>query len=74
MPIVVDPSHGTGKIRLIPALSRAAIAAGADGIMVEVHPNPDVALSDADQALRVDDFISLMKDIEPIVKAVGRTL
>lgn len=74
LPIIVDPSHGTGKPALIPPMARAAIAAGADGIMVEVHPNPDVALSDADQALTLEDFTNLMKEITPIVTAMGRSL
>lgn len=74
LPIIVDPSHGTGKPALIPPMARAAIAAGADGIMVEVHPNPDVALSDADQALTLEDFKNLMKEITPIVTAMGRNI
>lgn len=74
LPIVVDPSHGTGKVPLIAPMARAAIAAGADGIMVEVHPNPDVALSDADQALSLENFQDLMADITPIVAAMKRTL
>ncbi len=74
LPIIVDPSHGTGKPALIPSMTRAAIAAGADGIMVEVHPTPETALSDADQALTIKDFQNLMKDIAPIVAAVGKNL
>lgn len=74
LPIVVDPSHGTGKPALIPPMARAAIAAGADGIMVEVHPNPDAALCDADQALTLEDFKNLMGQIQPIVTAMGRKL
>ena len=74
LPIVVDPSHGTGKPKLIPAMTRAAIAAGADGIIIEVHPNPAVALSDADQALTPTDFEKLMTQVRPIVNAVGRKL
>lgn len=74
LPIIVDPSHGTGKINLIAPMSRAAIAAGADGIMVEVHPNPDTALCDADQALTEEKFKHLMDEIRPIVKVVGRTM
>lgn len=74
LPIVVDPSHGTGKPALIPPMARAAVAAGADGIMVEVHPNPDVALSDADQALTLENFEDLMEHIRPIVTAVWRSL
>lgn len=74
LPIIVDPSHGTGKINLIAPMARAAIAAGADGIMVEVHTNPDTALCDADQALNEEKFVNLMDEIKPIVKAVGRTM
>lgn len=74
LPIIVDPSHGTGKPALIPPMARAAIAAGADGIMIEVHPNPDVALSDADQALDLDDFEKLMEEIRPIVTAMNRSI
>ncbi|MBI2638106.1 3-deoxy-7-phosphoheptulonate synthase [Candidatus Peregrinibacteria bacterium] len=74
LPIIVDPSHGTGKPALIPPMARAAIAAGADGIMVEVHPNPDTALCDADQALTLENFKNLMKEITPIVTAMGRNL
>lgn len=74
LPIIVDPSHGTGKISLIAPMARAAVAAGADGIMVEVHPNPDTALSDADQALTIEDFKNLMEQLLPIVAAVGRKL
>ncbi|PJC36920.1 3-deoxy-7-phosphoheptulonate synthase [Candidatus Peregrinibacteria bacterium CG_4_9_14_0_2_um_filter_53_11] len=74
LPIIVDPSHGTGKVQLIPPMAKAAIAAGADGIMVEVHPNPDVALSDADQALDLERFGALMNELGPITHAVNRTL
>lgn len=74
LPIIVDPSHGTGKPNLIPPMARAAIAAGADGIIVEVHPDPSVALSDADQALNLKDFESLMDDVRPIVMAMKRTI
>lgn len=74
LPIIVDPSHGTGKPSLIPPMARAAIAAGADGIMVEVHPNPDVALCDADQALTLEDFQNLMEEMKPIVTAIKKEL
>lgn len=74
LPIIVDPSHGTGKPNLIMPMTRAAIAAGADGIMIEVHPNPAVALSDADQALTPDQFKTLMENIKPIITAMGKTL
>lgn len=74
LPIIVDPSHGTGKPALITPMARAAVAAGADGIMVEVHPNPDTALCDADQALNLDDFVELMDEIRPIAEAMKKKL
>lgn len=74
LPIIVDPSHGTGKPHLIAPMARAAVAAGADGIMVEVHPNPLVARCDSDQALNLADFNSLMKQLVPIAKAIDRTM
>lgn len=74
LPIIVDPSHGTGKPALIPGMARAAIAAGADGVMVEVHPNPAEALCDADQALTLEDFENLMNEMRPIVLAMKREL
>lgn len=73
LPIIVDPSHGTGKPKLIPPMSKAAIACGADGIMIEVHANPSEALSDGAQALTPDQFIKLMKELKPIAKAVGKS-
>lgn len=74
LPIIVDPSHATGKPSLIGPMSKAAIAAGADGIIVEVHPNPEEALSDADQALTPAMFDSIMHELKPIADAVGRAL
>jgi 3-deoxy-7-phosphoheptulonate synthase len=71
LPVFVDPSHAAGRRDLIPALSRAAIAAGADGLMVEVHPHPDEACSDPAQQLTPHQFTALMKDIRPFVKAAG---
>jgi 3-deoxy-7-phosphoheptulonate synthase len=73
-PVVVDPSHGTGMWWMVPALSRAAIAAGADGLIVEVHPDPDAALSDGDQSLRPDKFEAMMAELRPVARAVGRDL
>jgi 3-deoxy-7-phosphoheptulonate synthase len=67
LPIIVDPSHGTGKRSLVPAMARATVAAGADGLMVEVHPNPEKALSDGPQSLRLSQFEQLMKDLRPYV-------
>lgn len=63
LPIIVDPSHGTGRKELILPMSKASLAAGADGIMLEIHPNPCEALSDGDQSLNFDEFNILMKEI-----------
>jgi 3-deoxy-7-phosphoheptulonate synthase len=67
LPVILDPSHATGKRSLIAALSRAAVAVGADGLMVEVHPNPDKAVSDGAQSLTLPQFQAMMKQIEPYV-------
>ena len=74
LPIVVDPSHGTGRREKVLPMSRASIAAGADGIVVEVHHNPAEALSDGPQALTPGMFGELMRQIRPIAAAVGRTM
>jgi 3-deoxy-7-phosphoheptulonate synthase len=74
LPIVGDPSHGTGHRDMVAPMARAAVAAGADGIIVEVHPNADKAASDAAQTLYPDQFEKLMNDLRVIAKAVGRTL
>jgi 3-deoxy-7-phosphoheptulonate synthase len=72
LPIIVDPSHGTGRQDLVLPMSRAAIAAGADGLIVEVHPNPAEAFSDGEQSLTPDKFQELMKEVRGIAAAVGR--
>lgn len=74
LPVVVDPSHGTGKVTLVPAMTKAAIAAGADGIMLEVHPDPIRALSDGPQSLNLGQFAELMRALPPVAQAVGRSL
>jgi len=74
LPIIVDPSHATGKWRLVSPMTKAAIAAGADGLLIEVHPDPKSSLSDGAQTLRLDTFTQLMKEIKPIIQAVGREL
>lgn len=74
LPIIADPSHGTGKWYLVTPMALAAVAAGADGIMVEVHPNPDSALKDGAQSLTFDNFSHLMAQLRPVVEAVGRHL
>jgi len=65
LPVMVDPSHATGKRSLVPALSRAAVAIGADGLLVEVHPQPEKAVSDGAQSLRFDQFAAMMEDLAP---------
>jgi len=74
LPVIVDPSHATGKWDLVPPMALAAVAAGADGIMVEVHPRPEEALSDGPQALLPMTFAKLMDDLGTLASAVGRTL
>jgi 3-deoxy-7-phosphoheptulonate synthase len=74
LPIVGDPSHGTGHREMVAPMARAAVAAGADGILVEVHPNADKAASDAAQTLYPDQFEKLMNELRVIAKAVGRTV
>jgi 3-deoxy-7-phosphoheptulonate synthase len=72
LPVIVDPSHGTGKWKYVPAMARAAVAAGADGIMVEVHPDPANALSDGPQSLTLENFTELMASLRVVAGAVGR--
>jgi len=74
LPVVVDPSHGTGRWNLVAPMALAAVAAGAHGIMVEVHPHPDHALSDGPQSLTLQSFARLMDALRPVAAAVGRTL
>ena len=74
LPIVGDPSHGTGLRDMVAPMARAAVAAGADAILIEVHPNADKAASDAAQTLYLDQFDQLMKDLRLIATAVGRTM
>jgi 3-deoxy-7-phosphoheptulonate synthase len=74
LPVIVDPSHGTGSRSLVPPMAMAAIAAGADGVMVEVHPHPEEALCDGAQSLSPEDFKSFIQDIKPIIEATNRRL
>lgn len=74
LPIIADPAHGTGRWNLVNAVARGALAAGADGLMIEVHPTPAKALKDGGQSLTFDNFADLMHDITPIATAVKRTL
>lgn len=72
LPVIVDPSHATGKHQLVPQMALAAVAAGADGLMIEVHPHPDQAMSDGPQSLTPRKFVRLMEDIRNVARAVGR--
>ncbi|HZJ82423.1 MAG TPA: 3-deoxy-7-phosphoheptulonate synthase [Clostridia bacterium] len=74
LPIIVDPSHATGNWKWVEAAARAAIAAGADGLMVEVHPDPSHASSDGQQSLKPETFASMMETLKPIAKAVNRDI
>jgi len=74
LPVIADPSHGTGIRDMVIPMARAAIAAGADGIMVEVHPDPDTALSDGAQSLHLHQFEGLMREIRLIDEAIGRRI
>jgi 3-deoxy-7-phosphoheptulonate synthase len=74
LPIVADPSHGTGLRDQVPAMARAALAAGADGLIIEVHPNPDQAVSDGAQTLFPDQFEKLVSELHPIAAAIGRSI
>jgi len=72
LPVIVDPSHAAGHYLLVPAIAKAAVAAGADGLIIEVHPNPKEALMDGLQSLTPSDFARLMKELRAIAKSVGR--
>src|SRR5579871_1477260 len=74
LPVIVDPSHGTGSSRYVTAMARAGLAAGADGLIVEVHPCPKEALSDGAQSLTPEQFASLMTELRKIAEAIGRSL
>jgi 3-deoxy-7-phosphoheptulonate synthase len=74
LPIIADPSHGTGRRDFVAPMARAAIAAGADGLLMEIHPDPDRALSDGAQSMRPDQFEELMHQLQAIALAVGRTI
>jgi 3-deoxy-7-phosphoheptulonate synthase len=74
LPIVADPSHGTGRRDKVLPMARAAVAAGADGLLVEVHPDPDHALSDGAQSLKPPQFAEMMEQLRTIAQAVGRSV
>jgi len=72
LPVIVDPCHGTGKWELVTPMARASVAAGADGLLVEVHPEPDRALSDGPQQLTPQNFSLMMQELDAVALAVGR--
>jgi 3-deoxy-7-phosphoheptulonate synthase len=74
LPVVVDPSHGVGKRDLVGPMTKAAVAAGADALIIEVHTNPEEAMSDGDQSLKPDQFEQLMRELKPVAQAVGREI
>ena len=71
LPIVADPSHGTGRWDLVAPMALAAVAAGANGLLIEVHPSPETALKDGPQSLTFENFAKLMKELAPIAEAIG---
>jgi len=74
LPLIVDPSHAAGHYSLVPAIAKASVAAGADGLLIEVHPNPKEALIDGLQSLTPSDFARLMAELGPLAEAVGRCI
>src|SRR3954451_14324317 len=74
LPVIVDPSQGAGRADLVRALCRGAVAVGADGLLIEVHPHPAEALSDGQQQVDFDGFKKLMEEIKPLIAAMGRTI
>jgi len=74
LPVIVDPSNATGKWKLVSPLAKAAVAAGADGLIIQVHPDPESSLSDGAQTLKLETFAQLMKELVPLVQAVGREI
>ncbi len=72
LPVVLDPSHGTGKWEYVTAVARAGIAAGADGLIIEVHPHPEEALSDGAQSLKPEKFAQMVREVRTVAEAIGR--
>ena len=72
LPVILDPSHGVGKWEYVAAVARAGVAAGADGLMIEVHPNPKQALSDGAQSLKPEKFAELVRQVKVVATGVGR--
>jgi 3-deoxy-7-phosphoheptulonate synthase len=74
LPVIVDPSHAVGKRGLVAPMARAAVAAGADAVMIDVHPEPETALCDGPQALTADEMLDLGRDLERLAAVLGRSL
>jgi 3-deoxy-7-phosphoheptulonate synthase len=74
LPVIVDPSHAVGKRELVAPLAKAAVACGADGLIIECHPEPEKSVSDARQALSLEDMVDLVESLRPIAAAVGRQI
>jgi 3-deoxy-7-phosphoheptulonate synthase len=74
LPVIVDPSHGTGHRWMVPPMAKAAVAAGADGLIMEVHYKPEEALCDGHQSLSPDEFTRLMIDLRKVAQAIGREI
>ena len=74
LPVIVDPSHGTGLRWMVPAMAKAAVAVGADGLIMEVHYQPEQAICDGYQSLSLDEFATLMSDLKKIAQAIGREI
>jgi len=72
--VIVDPSHGTGHRWMVPSMAKASVAAGADGLIMEIHYKPEEALCDGHQSLSPDEFSLLMTDLKKVAKAIGRNL
>ncbi len=74
LPVIVDPSHGTGKRSLVNPMSKGAIAVGADGLIIETHPDPEKSFVDGPQTIDLDAFAQLMEELKPVARAVGREI
>jgi 3-deoxy-7-phosphoheptulonate synthase len=74
LPVIVDPSHATGNWKLVAPMAKAAIAAGADGLLIEVHSDPECALCDGEESLKPNRFKDLMNDLQKVAQAIGREL
>jgi 3-deoxy-7-phosphoheptulonate synthase len=74
LPIIVDPSHAAGRTDILSALCKAAVAIGADGLIVEAHPNPKASICDASQALSLEEFNAIAEELKPVAESIGRRM